>query len=66
MEKFIQGISCSKSRKAEQIKYHRSVHKAKTELDVVNIVRCLQKLKAGVSALIKNDDKIMREVKELF
>ena len=44
---------------ADQKKYKRALNKARNELDILNISTTLQKMKAGLAAVINNDNKLV-------
>jgi hypothetical protein len=44
----------------------RAIYKVKRELDVTNLLQTIQKLKAGLSAVIQNDKNILERSKKLY
>ena len=40
--------------------------KVVNQLDIINVLKTLHKLKAGLSAVIKNDQGLNREARELY
>jgi hypothetical protein len=59
-------ICCRKKLNSKQKKYQRGLSKVKKELDFINQVKVIQKLKSGLSAIIKNDQKLINTSKEIY
>lgn len=59
-------ICCRKKLTSDQKKYLRVLKKAENDLDIIGIITSLQKLKAGVSAIIKNDKDYFSLSKEIY
>ena len=48
------------------MKYLRGLKKVQNDLDFIGLVRSIQKLKAGVSAIIRNDKDTMNLTREIY
>jgi hypothetical protein len=63
---FDRFICCKKYISSKHKKYKRGLHKVQKELDFIGHIKVLQKLKAGLSAIIKNDKTLLDETKRLY
>ena len=52
--------------KESEILYHEGYEAVVQRLDLINIVRKIEKLEAGLSAVIQNDDDMMRRTREFY
>jgi hypothetical protein len=57
---------CRRKLTSNQMKYLRGLKKVQNDLDFIGLVRSIQKLKAGVSAIIRNDKDIMNLTREIY
>jgi hypothetical protein len=48
------------------IKYRRGLRKAYQDLDVIQIVNSLEKVKCALASIVKNDKPILEETSKLF
>ena len=46
--------------------YKNSYYSMQQELDVINLLKTVKKLKAGVSVLMEDKDQILMKAKELY
>ena len=46
--------------------YSRSFERVANELDYINLIKAIQKLSAGLAAIISDDDKLIKQSRELY
>lgn len=65
-EGFTYPFTCFFTPTLQQKLFREALHSIKQEVDIVNIVITLRKLKAGLSAVIANDSHLMDNASRIF
>lgn len=59
-------MCCKKYFTEKEKAYENGRKKIMKEMDIVNIIMTMQKLKAGLSAVIKNDSNLIYDAKKIY